>query len=510
MNRWIAFTALIILLLPASAPAEVIHVPAGQPTIQAGIDAASDGDTVLVADGTYTGPGNRDIDFSGKEVTVVSENGRDFCTIDCEGDYGKVVHRAFLLTSGEGPGALVQGFTIMNGYTESEWDCGGGAILCSGSSPRILDNAFLHNLTDENGGAICCGDSTLVMGNYFHANWADGNGGAVFVDAGSPVVANNFFHQNSASIGGGGGVSCSGADSAPLVINNLFVENQHNGGSADYGGGAISTYYYASPTVVNCTFYENNSFIYGDSVFQDDTADLQMKNCILWGGSHEVGYLYNPPLIEYSVVQGGYPGTGNLAGDPDFVTGPAGDYYLSRTSAGQPENSPCRNAGSAPVESICWTADGQLYCLDQFTTRTDEIRDAGTVDIGFHYPARSSVDTSFTCSPASSTLPFGCQMMVSLANRYPETTRRLAARINVDLAGGQSYSSWRAGYTNIAGGGVFLNSWVQNIPALPSLLGDSYFTLTAEDVTPAPYNQPPYLSSGDTGSAVCQVTGIAP
>jgi len=67
------------------ADEDTIHVPFDQPTIQAGIIAASDDDTVLVADGIYTGEGNRDIDFLGKLITVQSEHGAESCIIDCEG-----------------------------------------------------------------------------------------------------------------------------------------------------------------------------------------------------------------------------------------------------------------------------------------------------------------------------------------------------------------------------------------------------------------------------------------
>jgi hypothetical protein len=53
-------------------------------------------------------------------------------------------------------------------------------------------------------------------------------------------------------------------------------------------------------------------------------------------------------------------------------------------------------------------------------------------------------------------------------------------------------------------------AWNQNLPALSSLVGDNTFELVAEDVTPSPYNQPPYPPAGDTDTDICTATGIAP
>jgi len=122
----------------------------------------------------------------------------------------------------------------------------------------------------------------------------------------------------------------------------------------------------------------------------------------------------------------------------------------------------------------------------------------------------STVEASLTCLPSSGTLPFSTTMTVTLTNRYAGQTRRMAARIDAALAGGASISNWRSGYTNVAGGDSFATAWNQTIPALGSLVGDNVFTLAVEDVTPAPFNQPPYPTAGDTTGDGCTVTGLAP
>lgn len=124
--------------------------------------------------------------------------------------------------------------------------------------------------------------------------------------------------------------------------------------------------------------------------------------------------------------------------------------------------------------------------------------------------AGGTIAAQYTCAPSSGTVPFNTSMTVTLDNLYTGQTRRIAGRIDLTLAGGTTYGNWRAGYTNVAAGSSYTTSWMQSIPALGTLIGNNTFLLLAEDVTPVPYNQPPYPAAGDTASASCVITGIAP
>jgi hypothetical protein len=111
---------LILLSLALSslcATAAIIRVPADRPTIQAGIDAAVDGDTVLLADGRYTGKGNRGVEFRGKAITLRSENGPETCIIDAEFAEEWFEDDVLSFTENEGRNTVVDGLTITGGYT---------------------------------------------------------------------------------------------------------------------------------------------------------------------------------------------------------------------------------------------------------------------------------------------------------------------------------------------------------------------------------------------------------
>ncbi|HSG29405.1 MAG TPA: hypothetical protein VLA34_13065, partial [Candidatus Krumholzibacterium sp.] len=138
------FTYAVVILLLCIAPSQANSAThyitddgtGDYPTIQAAITASITGDTIVLADGTFTGSGNWDIDFSGKNVVVRSENGRSFCVIDC--GYGlSGEHRAFHFHSGEDSTAVVEEITIQDGYLEAL--PGAGILIENGSDPTIRD-----------------------------------------------------------------------------------------------------------------------------------------------------------------------------------------------------------------------------------------------------------------------------------------------------------------------------------------------------------------------------------
>lgn len=124
--------------------------------------------------------------------------------------------------------------------------------------------------------------------------------------------------------------------------------------------------------------------------------------------------------------------------------------------------------------------------------------------------APGTIGASYICTPNAGTVPFVTNMTVTLNNFYPGQTRRVSGRIDVTLANGTFYPSWRAGFTNIAAGGAFSTSWNQNIPGVGGVIGNNTFQLFAADVTPAPYNQCPYPPSGDTATSTCVIVANSP
>lgn len=185
-----------------------------------------------------------------------------------------------------------------------------------------------------------------------------------------------------------------------------------------------------------------------------------------------------------------YSGTPDANGNP---------VILDSATSGSSGTSESITAYTAP-------ADGTYYLAGKY------VSGAGTGDYSLSATAAPSgtISADMNCVPLSGTVPFNVQFTVTLTNNYAGQIRRIAGRMNVTLASGTYYASWRAGFTNVAAGGSYFTSWPQTIPALGTVIGDNTFDLLAADVTPAPYNQPPYPPAGDTDTASCTVTGVAP
>ena len=130
------------------------------PTIQAAIDAAGEGDTISLSNGTYTGSGNFNLDFGGKAIIVKSASGDPMsCLINVFGN-GETPRRAFIFHRGETTSSVVQDIGIRNGYALQN----GGAIYCDGASPLITGCAIDNSQANgEGGGAIACRNASPTI-----------------------------------------------------------------------------------------------------------------------------------------------------------------------------------------------------------------------------------------------------------------------------------------------------------------------------------------------------------
>ncbi|MHC4501410.1 MAG: right-handed parallel beta-helix repeat-containing protein, partial [Planctomycetota bacterium] len=209
--------------------------------IQEAIDAATDGNTICVLDGTYTGTGNYDVNFVGKAITVFSWNGPEDCVVDCNGNA-----RGFNFNSAEDDNSVLDGFTIMNGNATK-----GAGIYCNGSSPIIRNCVIKDN--------DCWGSPQLY-------------GGGIYCLASSPEIINCTISNNSAwGMGGpglrvGGGIYCNLSN--PNIINCTISENE----SRQFGSG-IYCGMDSDPSVRDSTIRDNS--------FDERGIELYDANCTL-------------------------------------------------------------------------------------------------------------------------------------------------------------------------------------------------------------------------------------
>ena len=340
---------IFLLMIPLAVFGRTIYIPEDYPTIQEGINASAIGDTVLVADGTYTGTRNKNIDFLAKAIVLASENGSDNCIIDCEND-----GRGFYFHLDENQNSILTGFQVTNGIADN-----GGGIICDDSSPRIsnciftgcfagggggiyCDNAspvfidcvisgnsadylgggialygnsnptFLHCNIIENstpgysygGGGIYCGSSaaTIINCNISENYTEDEGGGGIFIDEDSQVdISFCVINRNSASQYGGG-IYCFKSNS---IINHCLIE-----GNTAYRGGGIFCHAWqaSSPSIINCTITRNSADNSGGGLYYAD-AEANIINSIVEGningGIHFCGGQHTVAYCDFNNNEGG-------------------------------------------------------------------------------------------------------------------------------------------------------------------------------------------------------------
>ena len=295
-----------------------IHVPADQLTIQAGINAANNGDTVLVAPGTYY----ENIDFKGKAITVISSGGAAATILD--GSKGN--KPAVFFISGEPRQSVLSGFTIQGGGVENGTGAMGGILYqnsaqaslvndiithnhCYGvwaeSGSPLIQNSDINNTLDANGdceffaggAAIWLDEPALdgssnivpavIIGNTIEDNTqsgqedAAGNGGAgIAVWGGDPVIENNIIRNNHTYGGNGGAILVQSGIYSPnpalMIVQNLIYGNQAGG-----GGGALAfdgfltgvQIYVANNTIVDNTYADEPSMSNDYAVAQIYSGD---------------------------------------------------------------------------------------------------------------------------------------------------------------------------------------------------------------------------------------------
>jgi hypothetical protein len=393
-----AFLCIVICLaIPCTAATITVNKDGSgdYTTIQEGIDAAVNGDIVIVAEGFYNDANNVDLNFGGKAITVRSTDPNDFdvvynTTISCNGTESEN-HRGFIFNSGEGRDSILEGFTIDGGYATN-----GGSIYCSNSSPTIKSCLITDCTTSVDGGGIYCGSGSSplisdcwIIGNYTPYEVFQGYGGGIYCGSGSsPVITDCRIEVNYA--GKGGGIACVGGST--VAINDSVV--CMNTATADfscvscgvYGGGGIYSRANSSGTPVtnvnNCTIVGNQATNGAVGGVYAQSGLINLSNSIVWDnaafyGSEigkgntfgEDGYLN----VSYCDIKGGLGGVflgvgccltwglGNIDSDPCFaywngVWVWAPDFHLesqagrwdpcSQNWATDAVTSPCIDAGN--------------------------------------------------------------------------------------------------------------------------------------------------------------------
>jgi hypothetical protein len=407
-------SALATILATASiGMAATIHVPADQPTIQAGIDAAVDGDTVMVHPGIYY---EHDIDFQGKAIRVMGTDPEDLAVVASTVVDADSMGRVFYFGSGEVLSSVLAGFTITGGYLYGDGRYGGG-IICVASSPMISNNIISGNSLGRIGyvddglgaGISCIGNSQpIIKGNIISSNaiWGDmAKGGGVHCLNSSPIISNNIITKNSLKqddFGAhlhGAGIYVSNS-SSPVITNNVISKNIIYTGNIDHlgvdakGGGIFCG---GSGTISDNIIQYNevevswreDEYALGGGIFCDEYTSPSIENNIIFKNSvlgmiprgggificeSSSPYISNSIITENTASYGGGVLCGSSAAE---IT----NSVITSNSAPYSSGMACEYSSPTITNTIIW---------DEFSSGGDPVITYSDIQGG--YPGEGNID----------------------------------------------------------------------------------------------------------------------
>ena len=340
----ISKTCTIVIMnmsLVLSPWARTWQIPGDWSLIQEAMVASQDGDTLLVASGLHTGP----VDFLGKAVLLRAASGPALTTLHADSS-GALVR----FVSGEGPGSVLEGFTVTGGQGTLESGACGGALRVENASPLIRGNIFRDNTALLGGGACLLHSGALLEDNLFLRNEAE-MGGGLYMEGGAPQVVRARFQDNQATGAGFGGGLAAQA-SAARVEACTFV------GNAARLGGALSCRQEGDSTffIVRASLAGNGADFGG--AFYFNACSPRVEACILahctsgaalWCQNAEPALACN--LLFANPGGDGLCGVdegGNRVEDPLYCDVAAGDLRLQTASPAW--SSPCGSVGALAVD----------------------------------------------------------------------------------------------------------------------------------------------------------------
>ena len=307
--------------------------------IQAAIESASNGQTILVYPGTYSG----NINLRGKAITLTSLDPLDGSTVLATIINGGGASRCITFDSGEDANTVIEGFLIANGSTLGD----GGGIYCEASSPTIRYCTLSGNYSDDSGGGIynTTNSNPTIVSCTFNGNGAT-TGAAIFNLVSSPTVSDCTFGQNVGS-------TCSGIGSLlgnPTIVNCSFMHNS----STQYAGAIYN--WSGSATIIGCRFMGNTSGNEGAGIFNAGSTS-SVTNCTFTGNSGLRGAgIYNDGNSSASVSDCTF--TYNVAGVGAAISTKAGgdvtvsDSWFCANGASQIDGAYVDGGGNM-VSDVC-------------------------------------------------------------------------------------------------------------------------------------------------------------